>query len=185
MNTPPPAVPRKKSGRGCLIALAIVGGAGVLVVALVAFAIYRFASSKEGKAVLGAIGDMAQLAQEAQNAPGAKEVRALGCDQAMAMDVDRMQQILDERLDAAPSKPSSFSMMVVCQVGVFAKSPPSCDDVARAYLSAAPKPARGFAANVQRNGGGNHPLCSVLYDPDGVKVKDLAPGSTPAVPGTK
>jgi hypothetical protein len=185
MNAAPPAPPRKKSGSGCVLALTIAGGVGILLVAVIGFAIYRFATSREGKAVLGAIGDMAQLAQEAQNAPGAKEVRALGCEQAMAMDMDKMQRILDERLDAGSSKPAPFSMMVVCQVGVLAGDPPRCDAVARAYLSAAPRPARGFAANVQRSGGGNHPLCSVLYDPDGVKVKDLAPGSTPAVPGAK
>jgi hypothetical protein len=182
---PPRPVPPKKSNRGCLIALAIVGGVGFALVLVVGFGIYHFANSKEGKMVFGTIGDVAELAAEAQHAPGTKEVAALGCDTAMAMDMDKMQRIMHDRLDASASAPSSFSRMVICQVGVFAKSPPSCDDVARTYVSAAGPPARGFAVNVQRSGGGSKVLCSTLYDSAGTKVKDLAPGSTPAVPGAK
>jgi len=187
MQQPPPPRPpvQKKSNRGCFLALAIVGGVGLLVVGVAAFGIYRFANSKEGKQVFGTIGDMAQLAAEAQHAPGTKEVAALGCDTAMAMDMDRMQSIMHERFDASATAPSTFSMMVFCQVGMFAKSPPSCDDVARTYVAAAGPPARGFAVNVQRGGGRANTLCSTLYDSSGTKVKDLAPGSTPAVPGAK
>jgi hypothetical protein len=161
-----------------------VGGIGLLVVTVAGIGIYKFASSKEGKMVFGTIGDMAQLAAEAQHAPGTKEVAALGCDTAMAMDMDRMQRILQERLDASSGPSSKFSMMVVCQVGMFGKAP-TCDDVAHTYVAAAGPPARGFAVNVQRGGGRANTLCSTLYDPSGVKVRDLAPGSTPTVPGSK
>jgi hypothetical protein len=182
---PPRPVPPKKSNRGCLIALAIVGGVGFVIVAVAAFGIYRFANSKEGKMVIGTIGDVAELAAEAQHAPGTKEVVALGCDTAMAMDMDRMAAIMHDRFDASAAPSSTFSMLVVCQVGVFAKSPPSCDDVARTYVAAAGPPARGFAVNVQRGGGRANAVCSTLYDSTGKKVKDLAPGSTPTVPGAK
>jgi hypothetical protein len=187
MQQPPPPrpLPPKRSNRGCLIALAIVGGVGFVVVAVAAFGIYRFAGSKEGKMVFGTIGDMAELAAEAQHAPGTKEVAALGCDTAMAMDMDKMQSIMHDRFDASATAPSKFSMLVICQVGMFAKSPPSCDDVARTYVGAAGPPARGFAVNVQKGGGRANTLCSTLYDSAGTKVKDLAPGSTPAVPGAK
>ena len=187
MQQPPPPRPpvQKRSNRGCFIALAIVAGVGLLVVGAGAFGIYRFAHSTQGKQVFGTIGDMAQLAAEAQHAPGTKEVAALGCDTAMAMDMDRMQSIMHERFDASAAAPSKFSMMVICQVGMFAKSSPTCDNVARAYVAAAGPPARGFAVNVQRSGGGASPLCSTLYDSSGTKVKDLAPGSTPTVPGAK
>ena len=182
---PPRPVPQKKSNRGCFIALAIVGGVVFLGVAVAAFGIYRFASSKEGQMVFGTIGDVAELAAEAQHAPGTKEVAALGCDTAMAMDIDKMQRIMHDRFDASATPSSKFSMMVVCQVGVFAKSPPTCDAVARTYVAAAGPPARGFAVNVQRGSGSANTLCSTLYDSAGTKVKDLAPGSTPAVPGAK
>jgi hypothetical protein len=183
---PPRPVPPKRSNRGCFIALAIVGGVGFVVVALAAFGIYRFANSKEGKMVVGTFGDMVELAAEAQHAPGTPEVRALGCDTAMAMDMDRMTSIMHERLDASATVPSTFSMLVVCQIGMFSsKTPPTCDDVARTYVGAAGSPARGFAVNVQRGSGRANVICSTLYDSAGTKVKDLAPGSTPAVPGAK
>jgi hypothetical protein len=183
---PPRPVPPKRSNRGCFIALAIVGGVGFVVVALAAFGIYRFANSKEGKMVVGTFGDMVELAAEAQHAPGTPEVRAMGCDTAMAMDMDRMTSIMHERLDASATVPSTFSMLVVCQIGMFSsKTPPTCDDVARTYVGAAGSPARGFAVNVQRGSGRANVICSTLYDSAGTKVKDLAPGSTPAVPGAK
>src|SRR5580658_5227949 len=93
---PPRPAPPKKSNRGCFVALAIVGGIGLVLVAVVAIVVYRFANSKEGKMVLGTIGDMAELVTEAQHAPGTKEVTALGCDTAMAMDMDKMQSIMHE-----------------------------------------------------------------------------------------
>jgi hypothetical protein len=179
---PAPAVPRKKSGNGCVIALAIVGGLGLLAVVGIGVAVYAFAHSKEGKAVLGTIGDMTQIMSEAQNAPGTKEVRALGCDQAMAVDFEKMERMLADRFDAGSSK-SAFSMMVICQVGMFDKSPPTCDAVARAYLGAAPEPARGFTVTVQRGNNSRQAVCSTLYDPTGARVKDLAPGSTPTLGG--
>jgi hypothetical protein len=181
---PPYAPPlRKKSNRGCFIALAVVGGIGFVVVGAAGVGIYLFAHSTQGKQVLGTIGDMAELAVDAQHAPGAKEVAALGCDTAMAMDMDKMQRIMKERFDASASTLPAFSVMVVCQVGMLGKAP-SCEDVASTYLAAAGPPARGFVASVQR-GGHSQPLCSTLYDPAGTKVKDLAPGSTPAIPGAK
>jgi hypothetical protein len=173
----PPYQPRppskKKSGNGCLIALAVVGALALVTVALMAIGVYRFAGTKEGKAIFGAVGDAARLMGEAQNAPGAKEVRALGCDQAMAFDMDQMGSIM-KRFDAPV--PPSGTMMVFCQVGVFDRAP-DCDLVARTYLAAAGPPARDLVAAVQRNGGGS--VCSCLYDRHGTKIRDLAAGGTP------
>jgi hypothetical protein len=176
LAAPGPA-PRKKSGRGCAIALAVVGGLALLSAVALGIGVYAFAQSKEGKAVFGTIGDFTELASEAQNAPGTKEVRALGCDQAMAMDLEKMQRIVADRFDGGASTTSTASVMVICQVGIFDRNTPSCDAVARAYLSGAPQPSRGFTVNVQRGTSGRQPLCSTLYDPDGTKVKDLARGS--------
>jgi len=170
----------KKSDKGCLIALASVGGVVFLIVVVAAFGIYRFSQSSTGKAVFGAIGDMTELVNEAQNAPGTKEVRGLGCTQAMAMDVDKMTRIM-ERFDAGGGPPAKFSKMVVCQVGVLG-TPPTCDAVAHTYLAAAGPPDRGFAVSVTKGTGKASTVCSVLYEPDGTEVGDLAPGSTPAIP---
>lgn len=174
---PPRPAPKKKSGNGCLIALAIVGGLAAVTVALIGFGLWRFANTKEGKLVFGAIGDAARLAAEAQNAPGAKEVRELGCEQAMAFDMDQMNKLM-ERFDA--SAPAEGTKLVVCQVGVFNKTPPTCDRVAHTYLAAAGPPARELLVTVNHTGGARS--CSTMYDPTGKKIRDLAPGSEPHVP---
>jgi hypothetical protein len=181
MQQPPSPQPtaKKKSSSGCLIALAIVGGLAVLVMAVVGFGVWRFASSKEGKAIIGAVGEMATIVAEAQSAPGAAEVRELGCDQAMVLDLDRMVKIF-KMLDAgAPHE--SYSVMVICQVGVLHGDPPSCDRVASTYRAAV-NATRPFAASVTRSGSHGE-VCSILYDAKGNRVRDLPHGSTPNVPG--
>jgi hypothetical protein len=179
----PPHQPRppskKKSGNGCLIALAVAGALAAVTVALIAVGIYRFAGTKEGKMISGLIGDAARLAGEAQSAPGTKEVRALGCEQAMAFGMEKMSTILG-RLDA--SAPPSGTTVVTCQVSVFAQ-PPDCDLVARTYLAAAGPPARGLIVAVSRSGGRN--VCSSLYDPDGTKIRDMESDSTLDLPAGK
>jgi hypothetical protein len=182
MQTPPaPGIaPKKKSTSGCLIALAVVGGLGVLVVALAAFGLYRFSTTKEGKMVFGVIGEATKMAAEAQSAPGAAEVRALGCDQGMVMDMNKMGKIF-EQLDASAPPSDQLSVMVFCQVGVFAKAP-TCDAVAHTYHAAVGS-HRGFAAYVTHSGGHGGEVCSSLYDADGKKVRDLPSGSAPKIPG--
>lgn len=177
---PGPAPKKKKSSNGCLIALAIVGGLVVAFVAVAGFGIYRFANTKEGKMVFGAIGDATRLAAEAQNAPGAKEVRALGCDQAMAFDMEKMGKLMD-RFDA--SAPPSGTVMVVCQMNVFGGKEPSCNDVAHTYLAAAGPPARELLVAVRRQGG--HNACSGVYDPKGTKIRDLPMGAGSHLPWDK
>jgi hypothetical protein len=181
---PPQARPApKKSGNGCLIALAVVGGLVLLVVGALGFGAYRLANTKEGKAIFGMIGDMTKVMAEAANAPGAAEVRKLGCDQGMVIDMKKMNKLF-EYLDAsAPS--GEFSLMVVCQVGVLG-TPPKCDDVAHTYAGAVTPPPHGFAVSVTHSGSpSSSGACQALYDSRGVKVRDLAPGSTPRLPGSK
>jgi hypothetical protein len=175
----PRPAPRKTSGNGCLIALAVVGGLTAVTVALVAFALYRFAGTKEGKVVFGVIGDAARLVAEAHRAPGTKEVRALGCDQAMAFDMDSASTLM-KHLDASAPPASMGIKMVVCQAGFFGRAP-SCEAVAHAYLGAARAPARELLVTVSQ--GGRGAVCSSAYDPSGTKLRDLDADSTPRVPG--
>ena len=55
---PPPQPAPRKSGKGCLIALAIVGAIGLVVVVLIAFAIYKFADTVEDVADGITVGDI-------------------------------------------------------------------------------------------------------------------------------
>ena len=55
---PPPQQAPRKSGKGCLIALAIVGAIGAVIVVLIAFAIYKFADTVEDVADGITVGDV-------------------------------------------------------------------------------------------------------------------------------
>ena len=179
---PPAPQPRpKKSGNGCLIALAVVGGLAVLLVVVVGAGIWRFAGTKEGKAMFSAIGEATKAAAEAQSAPGAAEVRALGCDQAMVVDVARMSKLF-EQLDASAPRKEEYSVMVMCQVGLLGHGAPTCDEVAGAYRTAVGTLPGPFVAHVKHQGRSGE-VCSTLYDAGGKKVRDLAAGTTPRIPG--
>jgi hypothetical protein len=179
---PQQAPPQKKSGSGCLIALASVGGLVLLMVVVGGFVVYRFSQSKEGKMIFGVIGETTKIIAEAQSAPGAAEVRALGCDQGMVLDIDKTNKLFSY-LDASAPPSGQFSVMVICQVGYTEDKPPSCDQVSHAYRSAVAHPARGYIATVNKQGG--HTVCSVLYDPSGKKVRDMDAHSTPVIPAAK
>jgi hypothetical protein len=181
MPQAPPVGPpqKKKSGNGCLIALAIVGGLVALVVAVAAFAVYRAASSPEGKKIIGAIGGATKLMAEAQSAPGAAEVRALGCEQAMVIDTERMAELFRDGDASAPGA-AQPGVVVVCQV--VSGDGPTCDAVAHTYATAAPAGHRGFAVTVSRGRGSGVNTCESTYDASGHKLKDLPPGTGRRVP---
>ena len=177
---PLPVPPPKKSSNGCLIALAVVGGLFLVIAGLVAFGFYKFATSKEGAAILAVAGDGMEIALEAQRAPGTKELRGLGCKQAMVVDMAKLERLVS-RFDAgAPPPRSELSVMVVCQAG-YIGTPPACDDAARTYVAAAGAPARKFAVTVNEQGK-NRPVCSSVNEPDGTKVGDFDASSAPALP---
>ena len=152
----------------------------MLLVVLVGAGLWRFAGTKEGKVIFGAIGEATRIVAEAQSAPGAAEVRALGCEQAMVLDTERMAKLF-EQLDASAGHSDDFGVMVMCQVGALG-TPPTCDQVAHAYHAAVGTPPRPYAANVRHQGRAGE-ICSTLYDTSGKKVRDLPTGSAPHVSG--
>jgi hypothetical protein len=172
----------KKSGNGCLIALAVAGGLAVLLVGVAAFGVYHFANTREGKAIFGTIGGMTRLMARAAAAPGTAELRASGCDVALAIDMQEMTKLLEalSEPDAAAPAISDLGMMVVCQVR--SGTAPTCDAVAQTYLAAAGPPREGLVVMVNRGQGSSATLCQTLYDPSGRKVRDVAEGSTPRLP---
>jgi hypothetical protein len=169
--------PPKKKGMstGCIIAIVAVllffGGIGAVVLAI-GFAVSQ---DKDVQNVVGAIGDAAKIAADAQNAPGTAELRALGCEQALAIDPVKMLKIADRFVDAGSAPPSAtppdVTMMVMCQVGTFGV-PPACDDAARAYVRGA-SPRGKFMLSVQR-GSNKSTQCSGMYSASGAL---LGPGS--------
>jgi hypothetical protein len=170
MNGPGPSPyaqsPTPKKGHGCLIALAIVGGLIALGVLAIVIGGYAFIHSDSGKKVVGAIASGAQMAAEAQNAPGAAELRGIGCDQAMVMDMKKFQELGSAFVDGGTQPPSKLpiSVTVVCQS--HRGNAPSCDQVAATYVEAVGHASGKFSAQVSISGAN---ACSALYSPEGAK----------------
>jgi hypothetical protein len=168
-GNPVPAPPPKKKMSGCLTAFLIVSGFFIVVGLVVGFLIYRYFTVGEGKKVVAAVGSGVELTKESMNAPGTAELRASGCEQAMAMDVEKMGKIV-EGLAADGGKPlkGDIKTVVTCQVPLGKTM--SCENVAATYAKAA-NPTAYFSVTVSRRG--NNRLCYKSFDSDGTFISDL------------
>lgn len=173
MAGPPP---KKGMSTGCIIALAAVLLFFVSVGGVMLFIGYKISTNKDVQNVMGALGDVAQIAADAQSAPGTAELRALGCETAMALDAAKMQKLGASFLDAgAPTAPPEVNRIVMCQVNGFGTAP-SCDDAAMAYVRGA-APAGKFMLSVQSN---RKTACGGVYSPSGVMLSPMGTtGRTP------
>ena len=171
-NFGPPGAPPKKKGlsTGCwvvlIIMLVFLGSIG----AVLAYIGYKVSTDPDVQHVMGAVGDAVNLAAEAQTAPGTNELRQLGCEQAMALDMAKMQKLLASMSDAGPppgSTPSDIEKMVMCQSNGYGVMP-TCDAAAKAYVKGA-SPRKKFMLSVQQHNKAN---CSGVYAPDGSPTTD-------------
>jgi hypothetical protein len=174
---PPPYIspqPRQRpKPSGCVIALIVVGALVVLGCIAMAVGVAIFLHSDSGKKVAGIIGEGYKMSTEAQNAPGAREIEKAGCSQGMIFDLEKSYALAEPFLgDGSADKPKfDFHTMVLCQVNGFG-SPPTCDDVKRAYLAAVPEPSEPFLVQVKTMTE-TRPRCMNLYDHSGTFLKDL------------
>jgi hypothetical protein len=168
----PTGVPAPKKGSGCLIAVAVAGGIVVLFVIVIVVAVVHFLGTKEGKNLASIVGEGAKIALQAQSAPGAREVRKVGCAQAAVMDTDAWVRLarLGDQDASEPGKPPA-SVLVSC-TGNLLRTPPTCDDVSKAYLAAVPPPPGRVLVQVLAPGD-RRPRCSNLYEADGTFVEAL------------
>jgi hypothetical protein len=173
MNQNPPGAPQKKSGSGCLIALAIVGGIFAVLALIIGVAVYQFAKSEKGSAIIDMVGQTKDMVEEGMNAPGAAQVRALGCDQAVVMDMGKIIKLATKLFDAGSENPleKESSLSVICTIQMMGGTPPECDLIATTYVQAiGGTSAQPFNVMVQKQGN-NKPICSGKYDVQGVLEK--------------
>jgi hypothetical protein len=156
----------KKSGHGCLIALGIVGAVLLALIIVVVVVLQRAANSPEGRKVLGLVRDTARVVGESTTAPGTKELRELGCDSAMVMDMNSWMRVFGAD-GGVPRPAGQLDLFVICGAGVF-KTPPSCERVAQTYVGAVGTARGPFQVMVQKQGR-NRPLCAVCYDAGGTR----------------
>lgn len=171
-----PAPPPKKGMSGCVIALLIVGSLGLVGAIIAGVGIYAIATSDAGKTAFKVIGETTKIAEKGMKAPGTPEIRALGCEQAMVIDMKDFAVLMNDILDAGADASAADGLMVTCQVRSGGK-PPSCDDVASTYVGAVGVASSQFMVSVTRQGNSN-PLCQATYDSTGSLI-GTGTGTTP------
>lgn len=169
--------PPKKKGMstGCIIAIVVVLSFFGLVGGIVLYGAYKLSTNKDVQHVMSAIGEAAELATEAQAAPGTNELRAIGCEQAMALDAAKMQKLMGSFMDGGappPSAASDVDRIVMCQVGY--GTAPTCDDAAKAYAKGASAHGK-FMLTVQVS---KRTTCSGIYGTGGALVTPLGTSGT-------
>jgi hypothetical protein len=172
MTPQQPVAPKKKMS-GCLIALLIVGGLAGLVCIGSAVAVWMAARSETGKKVFSAIDQGVKLAQEGVNAPGAAELRAAGCPEALVMDMKAAMAIADTFIDGGLEEDDELDYLsVTCSAPAGSTAQlPTCDELAPIYAKAAPS-ERSFVVEVRRQGK-KKPECSKQYSGDGEFLRDM------------
>jgi hypothetical protein len=177
----PPAPRPKKKTSTLTIVLAVIGGGLMLLFLGLGIAAYLLLSSPEGRAIAGVVGEAVKISSKAQKAPGTKELRAMGCKQAMVMDLDdlgKMMSFLDAGTPSGESAP--FGEMVVCSVNPWG-TPPKCEDIAARYVSTVGTRSKPFVVNVQQAGKGKAE-CTLLYDGDGKLLENFDARTAPVPP---
>ena len=148
--------------RASLLGLGI--GSGVLVLAVVVGGVVllrKCSSGSAGDATAASPDRGATAATEGMNAKGTAEMRQLGCEQALVVD---MARVLGSANRIEPGEPR---WMVTCDVGT--SGTPPCERVASAYFGAVGTPDGNVCVRVSRTGA-PQPSCSRLYAPNGADL---------------
>lgn len=150
--------------RGGLLAIAAGGGAAVLVVLLGVAVLARSCDDAKPASLRPATeGARASVADEGMRAPGTMELRELGCEHALVVDMARLLG------DAARFRDGEPRTMVTCDVPP-AVEPPTCERAAAVYFGAVDATSdEAVGVRVLREGS-SVPACSRLYAPNGADL---------------
>jgi hypothetical protein len=183
LSGPPPATPEPigpggpKERSGCLVALYVVLGLGVLLIVAGAIASWLFLRSEQGQRVLGAARQGVEWAEEAARAPGTAELRESGCEMAMVTTFGQMLDLAaeffpEETRDQIEENPHAEETLVLCLLGVFSDAAGDCSEVARVYGAAVPDAPERFVVMVQKQGH-SQGQCEGFFAPDGRFLGEL------------
>jgi hypothetical protein len=155
---------------GCMIAFIVVSIIGLVTAIVGGIAIYLVVTSSAGQSAIKVIGGTTKLATEGLNAPGTPELRALGCEQAIVLDMKKVGELMNDAFDAGLGVDSGVEgLLVTCTLPARA-TPIACDDVAKTYVRAVGGTASAeFTVNVKRQNESTE-LCSSTYDESGTLV---------------
>jgi hypothetical protein len=152
--------------RGGLLGIAAGGAGAVLVVVVAAVLVARSCGGGSSAAARPAgegVNANAGVATEGMHAPGTAELRALGCEHALVVD---MAKLLGSGSRVREGEPR---YMVTCDVPP-AVDPPTCERAATVYFGAIGGMAdEAVGVRVLREGS-SAPLCSRLFAPNGADL---------------
>jgi hypothetical protein len=147
-------------GCGCLVTLAAV-------------TLVLVARSEMGRKVIAVAMASREMAEEASHFPGAEELRQLGCQQALKMDLAAMVEKVEG--DKAPSWHGSRPPVAIMCVVESPAAAVACDEVARTWVEAVGGEApRGFQTGVVDRR--RRLICKGRYLPDGSPVTEAPAG---------
>lgn len=172
---PPTAHQRNQNRKGCLIALAVVGGLMAILAILVSVAAYRFSRDPEVRKVFAVVKEGVSASISGMNAPGTEQLREAGCKQAMVFDTRKMVELVEELEPSTDDAPDAASMAptIICQVG--SKSALDCPTVVQVYVSAVPDAPEELIVQVQENSFMKQgQRCGGLYGRDGTLLQEFA-----------
>ncbi len=188
--TGPPAPydePRSKRS-GCMVALYILFGLGLLVVVGGGAAIYLFLQTEEGQRLAQGVKRGAEWVAVASQAPGTAELREAGCEAAMVSEAGEALDIIlttvfpeQEKRDEARAQLESEAgqanldelLLVICTLPRFTTEQPGCDELARTYTNAVDRTPDSFYVMVMQQGQ-NEPSCQGIYSPGGQLLHEPA-----------
>jgi hypothetical protein len=163
--TAPPAAPAKKAtSRGCLIALLVLGGLAGLACLVGGLVLWRASKDPDLQKVMGALGKGADLVMKGAKAPGAAELRAAGCEQALVLPLGEMLALASEFVDAGSLDDAAVGMAITCTTKADLGAP-TCEKLAKVYVKAA-APTAPFMLSVQSMAESKS-LCDVTFDASG------------------
>ncbi len=167
MSDLPP--PPKKGMNGWALALLITGGFVLFFCALGGAGLFAFTRSGTGKKLVEAFSEGKKAYEDGRVAPGAAEIRAAGCHEALVLDTGKVLGIMRKFVDAGHE--DGRSKVIVCQ-GRFTDDMPSCRHVAAAYLTAFPGGAapEPFVVTVQKTGD-SRSKCEEIYSETGEPIR--------------
>lgn len=144
-----------------LVVLAGAGGAiGLLALAVGIVAVRAFTSSAEVTAP-DSPSESAKVASAGMQAPGTSALRALGCDPAVVLDLNRLLR------DASEVREGEPRYVVTCDIA--GAEAPTCERAAAIYFAALGGSAGGNVNIRVARRGASEPLCSRLYAPSGAE----------------
>ncbi|NUO52183.1 MAG: hypothetical protein HOV80_25295 [Polyangiaceae bacterium] len=161
--------PKKKGMNGCLLAFLITGG--LFLVMGIGGGIWFYISFKD---FVDASGDMMGIVVKARNAPGTDEVRELGCQDAVALDMKELTKVAQRFEDAMAKRenrePKELDLDDEAAYYVQCSNPKkklSCEDVAKTFIKAV-EPKGRIVVGVQT--GSSSKECTETFDQTGKKL---------------